>query len=190
MPDKSNYKYKNKLVDKAENNLSTVSPQQVVDKEANEIITSLVKENDSERIKNITKLFQINQSKKNIMRIMRYGGLLDKVGDQIAERFEKNPNAMSNEDIIKYLKVLQDSISISQEYIDNIEEKPMISITNNKNELNINVAQDETKLDRDSRENVMNAINEILKIAAKNNSEEAIDVEENKEEDVENKGVE
>ena len=184
MPDKSNYKY-NKIIKASENNI-VADPNQTVDKEANEIITSLVKENDSEKIKNITKLFQINQSKKNIMRIMRYGGLLDKVGDQIAERFEKNPNAMSNEDIIKYIKVLQDSISISQEYIDNMEEKPMISITNNKNELNVNVSQNGINLDRDSRENVMNAINEILKIATKENTEEAIDIEET---DVKNEGV-
>lgn len=105
-------------------------------------------------------LFNINQSKKNAVRVVKLNNLLNKVEDQAIERFEKRPDQVSNKELLEYMNVVSNQIDRAQKSIDSVKDAPTINITNQKNELNINMGP---QLDRDSKEKVMDVISALLK---------------------------
>ena len=105
-------------------------------------------------------LFNINQSKKNALRVVKLSNLLDKVEDQAIDRFERRPDQVSNKELLEYMNVVSNQIERAQKSVDSLKDVPAIHITNQRNELNINVGP---KLDRDSKERVMDVISVLLK---------------------------
>ena len=105
-------------------------------------------------------LFNINQSKKNAMRVVKLNNLLNKVEDQAIERIEKRPDQVPTSQLLDYMKVVSEQIDRAQKSVDSIKDSPAIHITNQKNEVNINVGP---QLDRDSKEKVMDVISALLK---------------------------
>lgn len=105
-------------------------------------------------------LFNINQSKKNALRIVKLSHLLEKVEDQAIERFERRPDQVSNKELLEYMNVISNQIERAQKSVDSLKDIPAISITNQTNELNINVGP---KLDKDSKEKVIDVISALLK---------------------------
>jgi len=130
-----------------------------LDASNNDLARKLISEENLDVIKDITKKFSINQTKKNVLRIIKLNNLLDKVNDQAIERFEKRPGDINTTDLIKYMQVVQDSIDKSQKYIENIDTSPMIQLNKQENTVNINVG---SELDRESKEKVIEAINALL----------------------------
>lgn len=105
-------------------------------------------------------LFNINQSKKNAMRIVKLTNLQNKVEDQAIERLETRPDQISNRELLEYITVISGQIDRAQKAIDSVKDAPAITINNQKNELNINLG---AQLDRDSKEKVMDVIAALLK---------------------------
>lgn len=105
-------------------------------------------------------LFNINQSKKNALRVVKLSNLLDKVEDQAIDRFERRPDQVSNKELLEYMNVVSNQIERAQKSVDSLKDAPAIHITNQRNELNINVGPE---LDRDSKERVMDVISVLLK---------------------------
>ena len=64
-----------------------------------EIIDKISQKTSAEDLRNITQLFNIAQAKKDMLRSLKYGDLLDKVVDQMGERFTKRPGEFSNSDL-------------------------------------------------------------------------------------------
>ena len=135
---------------------------------------------DVDKIKDLTHLFNVQNAKKNALRIVKLNGLLDKVSDQAIERFEKRPGEFSNKDLLDYMTVVQNSIDRSTKAL-NLEEQPLIQINQNTSEVNVNLG--ENSMNRESREKVLNAVNMLLKIAQSNNiNNNVIDAEINEKE--------
>lgn len=106
-------------------------------------------------------LFNITQSKKNALRVIKLNSLLEKVEDQAIERFEKRPDQVSNKELLEYMNVVSSQIDRAQKSVTDLSAEPTIHMVNNqKNEVNINVGP---QLDRDSKERVMDAISALLK---------------------------
>lgn len=129
-----------------------------------ELEIRLLEEDNVDNIKAIIDLFNINIKKKNIIRTSKLNELQDKVYNQIDERITNNANTFSNEDLLEYFKVMQDTINKSDIDSDNVI-TPNIQI--NQNNLNIGVG---TELTRESRQKITDAIKNIL-------SKNTIDVE-------------
>lgn len=125
-------------------------------------------------------LFNMNQSKKNALRIIKLNGLLSKVEDQAIARFEKRPDQVSNKELLEYMNVVSSQIDRAQKQVDMLKDAPAIQVNNQKNEVNISIGN---QLDRDSKERVMDAISGLLKqiranvVSDDSNSESAIEVE-------------
>lgn len=144
------------MINEAENleqkkELSMVS----LDKKSKEIVEEIVEEDDSEKLKNLVAIFNANQSKKDIVRNDVFSRLLDSISVQMLERFEKNPNAFSNKDLIEYLNAVKNAKSNK---IDNIEQ-PAIQ---NNTQINVAVVKDNA-LGRESKERVISTVQSILK---------------------------
>ena len=129
--------------------------------ETKEVLNDIVKAQSNEELKNYLAKFNLNMAKKNAVRIAKMQNLLDAVEDQAIERMEKHPSEFSNKEIQEYMKTVQDQINSCQRAIDGLEEKPMIQINQQKNEVNINVENPALKT-RESKERVMNAVEALL----------------------------
>lgn len=124
-----------------------------------DIINKIINENDVEKIKDLSKAFNINQVKKNLVRVVKLGNLMDKVEDQAIARIEQRPDEISNKELLDYLQVIQNSIDKSQKSIETIDATPMVQFNNQ--EINVNM---ETKaLDRDSKERVLEVVQKLVK---------------------------
>lgn len=146
-----------------------------LDNQTRQIAQEILDEQDIEKVKDLTNLFNLNAQKRNVMRVIKMNELLDKVTDQVVERFEKRPDNFSNEDLIKYMQVTENAIDRANKHLNLVEETPAIQLMQN-NQVNINI---DSGLDRDGRERVMDAVKAIL-AKASNSKEDIIEIVEDK----------
>jgi hypothetical protein len=144
-----------------------------LDDSTNKLAKDIVQENDVEKVQNLVHLFNLNQSKKNVLRILKLNNLLDKVQDQMIERFEKKPGEFSNADLLNYMQVAQSAIDRANKSLNLVDETPSITM----NQVNVNISEDPV-LNRESREKVTEAIAAIMKkLNMQEQSEDEIIVE-------------
>lgn len=134
--------------------LKKISGSELLDARSEEIVNSIIDETDPDKLKNLIAVFNSNQSKKDIVRNNVFSILLDKISMQMMERFEKNPNAFSNKDLIDYLNAIKSAKSskIDTETID----APAIQ---NNTQINVTMVDG---LNRESKERVVDAVQAIL----------------------------
>ena len=138
-----------------------------------EVVTDIVNTNDPEEFKDLVSLFNLNQSKKNALRIVKLNELLDKIENTAIDRFNKKPDQMSNQDLLDYLKAIENSIDRSQKYVNEVETKPMIQL-NQQNNININAGDN---LSRESKEKVLEVIKSLLSGEEQNIEDQNIIIE-------------
>lgn len=132
-----------------------------LDESTKRLAGEIIEEENIDKIKDLTVLFNLNMSKKNVTRLMKLNDLLDSVSDQMAKRLENRSDEFSNNDLITYMKVIQDSMDKSSKSLNQVDETPAISINNTKNEVNIAIT-DGVTLDRNSKERVLDAVKAYL----------------------------
>ena len=128
-----------------------------LDKKTNEYAQKIIQEDDLDETKKIITLFNLNQAKKNVLRVLKLNSLLDKVSDQMIERFEKRPGEFSNADLLNYLTVTQNAIDRANKSLALVDETPAIQL----NQVNVNINNEEG-LDRESRLKVTEAVKAIM----------------------------
>lgn len=148
-----------------------------LDDSTNQLAKDILNETSVEKVQNLVHLFNLNQSKKNVLRILKLNSLLDKVQDQMIERFEKKPGEFSNNDLLNYMQVAQSAIDRANKSLNLVDEQAPITL----NQVNVNINED-AALSRESREKVTEAIAAIMKRLNMSESEkvEEIIVEEEK----------
>lgn len=138
--------------------------------QGNELTERIISETDPSKLDDLTQLFNINQKKKDIARVNRLSNLLELVDDEAITRFTEYPDAIDNDQLIAYMRTTQQAI---QNTTQSINQTPLIQINNTKAEINVN--NNISGLDRQSRERVLNVVNSIL-AAAKTQDEDVFDV--------------
>ena len=133
-----------------------------LDEQTRDLAQKILDEQDIDKVKNLTNLFNLNAQKRNVMRVIKMNGLLDSVTDQIVERFERRPDNFSNEELLKYMQVTENAIDRANKNLNLVEETPPIQYQQN-NQVNINIVD---SLDRDSRDRVLDYVNSVLKGSA------------------------
>lgn len=131
-------------MDKKDLSLST--PLDVLE---NEILTS----DDADELSDIIDIFNLSLQKKNLIRNKKLNDIQDKVVERMLEKIESEPWEFSNDDLIKFHKVIQDTITKSP----NIDksEIPLIQVNQ---QINVN----SPNFDRESRAKILSAVNDIL----------------------------
>ncbi len=138
--------------------LSTKLNLAPLDNQTREIAQQILDEQDVDKVKDLTTLFNLNAQKRNVMRVIRMNELLDKVTDRVVERFEKTPDNFSNDDLIKYMQVTEAAIEKANKQLNLVDDTPAIQLQQN-NQVNVNIID---SLDRDSRERVADALKAIF----------------------------
>ena len=157
--------------------VALVNNKKSLDKSSEDLIKNIVLEQDPDRLKDLVSLFNTVQSKKNIVRVDAFSKLLDKISDQMIERFEKKPGEFSNKDLLDYLNAVRSAMDKSDIVPENIN----MPVIQNNTQVNLNI---DTGLSKESKERVADAVNSILAKLKNNNSviditEEAEEIDEN-----------
>ena len=129
-----------------------------LDNDTKNILNQIIVETDTEKTKDLTNLFNINQTKKTMVRVDKLSQLMDTLTDNAIKRYQEHPDEMTNQEIFIGLKTIQDIIEKSRRQVMGADEKPFIQINQQNNDFS-GTKQAQTK---DSRERVMNAVSAIL----------------------------
>ena len=138
-----------------------------------ELTQQLLDCKDLDKVKELTALFNLNAQKKSAVRILKMNNLLDKITNEIIERFDNRSQTFTNDDLLKYMQAVENSIDKSSKTLGMVEDTPAIQYQQN-NQVNIQV--NEPGLNRDSRQKVLDAVNQILQQAK--TSDKDIDIKE------------
>lgn len=131
--------------------------------ETQEIVSKVIEETDPKKIKDLTDLFNLSMSKKNIVRLTKLNDLLDHTTDQALERFEKQPDQFSNKDLLDYMNTVSNISDRALNSLRNAESFTPIQLNQQNNNVNITVGgADLGNLSRDSRARILDAVNSIL----------------------------
>lgn len=141
-----------------------------LDTKTQEIADRIIQEEDADKIRDLTHLFNLNQAKKNVLRVMKLNSLLDKVSDTMIDRFEKRPGEFSNKDLLDYMQVTQNQIDRANKSLDIVKDAPAISFNQNNQ---VNIIAD--GLDRESKGRVADAIKAILQRVDEQNLGDVVD---------------
>lgn len=136
------------------NNIMELSP---LDKNIENLTKQILSETDENKSKDLIHLFNLNQSKKNVLRSNKYSDMLELVIKQMIERITKTPNNFSNDDLLKFFTAVNSALSKTSDTISQIDEMPAIQINNTQ----INV-QSEDKLSREEKERTIDAVKALL----------------------------
>ena len=142
-----------------------------LDNQTAKVTNELIEEQDLDKVKNLTKLFNLNQAKRNAIRVMKLNSLLDKVSDQMIERFNKKPGEFSNKELLDYMTVVQSTIDRANKSIELVDQTPAIVINQQNNQVNID---NSPVLDRESRMRVVEAVKSIMSTLNLKNEPEQI----------------
>ena len=125
-----------------------------LDKSLNKLEKKLIKEESLDELNSIIELFNVNLQKKNIIRSAKLSEAQDVVVEQILQRLKNLPADFTNDDLIKYHKIIQETLTKTDTTLDNVK-TPNIQV-------NQQVNIDKLVFDSESRKRILNAVNEIL----------------------------
>lgn len=121
-----------------------------------ELEKQLLEETDVENIKAIIDIFNLNIKRKDVIRANKLNELQDRIYNLIDDRLINSPETFGNKTLLEYFKTVQETINKSDISSENVV-TPKIQL--NQNNLNINMGP---ALNRDSRQNVLDAIKSII----------------------------
>lgn len=178
------------ISNKEENNSQIVNkkvPLDIVDSTSDELIDRISKTNDKEELQSLYQQFNINNTKKNAIRVAELNQLLDKVNKEATERLTKRPEQISNKEMLDYMNAIGNQIERSQKIVDGIKDITAVQINNTHNTVNINMGDDTTtRLTKESRDKIANVISFILE---ENKKKTVIDADDIKSQDNNIQGV-
>jgi hypothetical protein len=128
--------------------------------EAKLLIEQIIAERDDQKTRDLTQLFNANQNKKTMVRVNKLSDLLDTITEQALTRFTNRPDEISNKELFDGLKIVQDLIERGQKQVSGTAETPLIQVNQQTNE--VNIGNNVSGLNRDSRERVKSAVMSLL----------------------------
>ena len=132
-----------------------------LENKSKDLTKNIIDESSLDNVKKLLDEFNLNQTKKNAVRVIKYSALLDKVSDEMIERFNHNPDEFTNGELLQYLQGIQTALDKSNKALNNISDISQVTI----NQINI---KKEEPLDRDSRRRIDNAVKAIFKLLNEN----------------------
>ena len=127
------------------------------------IIQDLIDETDVEKVKDLTKLFNLNQVKKNAVRVVEVDKLIDNVLEKAEDRIENVPDEFSNKDYLDYLQVLHNIKEKDLKSINAIDETPLVQINQQTNEFTFTVGN--SKISKDTQEKILDVVQKVMQFS-------------------------
>ena len=122
------------------------------------IAQQIVSEDDAESVKKLVTLFNANQQKKSVLRVLKLEELIDTITDKVKERVDKRADELTSQELLQCLQVITNSIEKANKDLSGIQDVPIISYSQN-NQINVNITDG---LSRESREKITDVVRSIL----------------------------
>ena len=129
-----------------------------IDKKNEDVVKNLLTENSLEKSKDLVDLFNVNMQKRNAIRILTMNNLLDNITNEIITRLDTEPESFKNEELLKYMQAVENSIDRANKNLNQIEDAPIIQLMQN-NQVNINM---NSNFNRESRQKITEAVQAII----------------------------
>lgn len=158
----------------------------IVDNKALELASNIITSQEPNDLTAYINEFNNNMSKKNILRLLKMNELWDKVSDEAVDRIQNHSDELTHAEIINYLRVTKESIDNINKGSDQVSLTQPITLNQQTNTVNVNIESSEQqniRIDRRSKEKVMEAVSKLLNISLQtiqsnqNNEEEIIEAE-------------
>lgn len=131
-----------------------------LDDKNNELVKNIIEEDNPQNVKDLISLFNLNHTKKQVLRMMTHEQLLDHIMSQMEQRVTLRGDQFSNRDLLDYMNAMSGAMEKAQKQISDVNAVPAIQI-NQQN--NINFSENSiNSLSKESRKNIMGAVQEIL----------------------------
>lgn len=171
---------KNTTQETNKNEVDTIDSNELIRKTADDLTLAIAKAESKEELEALYQKFNINNTKKNALRINQLNNLLDQVNQQAVERFNRRPETVSNKEILDYMNAIQNQIERSQRTVDGIKDITAIQVNNTQNNtVNIHVKDTEIPyLSKDSRDRITDLVASILQESNRVKNEDIIDITE------------
>lgn len=140
--------------------------------EAKDLLNQIIAEQDIEKAKDLTYLFNINQNKKTLVRIDKLGEVQDLLVAQLAKRVASRPDEISNQELMQAVRLIQEIMERGMKQATGTEEKPLITINQQTNNIN---TEETSGMDRASKDRVKRAVMNMLN-SLKENAKDDPDV--------------
>ena len=150
----------NDLIDVNEDKSKLQVASDKLDRGTEKIATKIIRSKDLDEVKDLTALFNLQQTKKSVLRTMTYNQLVDSIIEQMQERVSKRADQFSNKELLDYLKIMNEGIEKAQQQINSVSSaEPLIQFNQQNNTVVVNQAD---QLDAASRQRVSRALSSIL----------------------------
>ncbi len=143
--------------------------KQALKVESEELLVELSKTQDPQKNKDLTYLFQLNNSKKAMLRQNKINELMDNTVDKLTDRVENHSDEIPTDTLIKIATTAQGILDRNTLIATPNQEQNLIQI--NKHETTINVNQEapeDKKLTSQQRKNIDSVVSKILGNVLKN----------------------
>ena len=137
-----------------------------LDRKNGQIVSKIIVEEDSNEMKQLLQQFNLNHTKKQVVRQAVFDQLLDQITDQMSDRLTKRGDQFSNKDLLDYMNTLSASVDKSQKQMLDVDAMPIIQV-NQQNNISIG----EEILDRESRQRILDAVMAIKNKLKENSSD-------------------
>ena len=147
-----------------------------------EIVDRMQKTSSIDELKDLTTLFGISLTKREIIRASKESDLMDKLLEQAEQRIVEKGDCLSHTDLLDYMKTLQTNVDKSRKTFNDDIDNASTKITNTHTEINVNIGDSVAGLSRESRERVLDVMKTLF---AQINQEQQEVVEEPQEIEIE-----
>lgn len=147
-------------VEKVEENspLGITDQTQILAKDKINLQSAIVQENDSERLKDLTHMFNILQAKKNVIRAGKLDAIYDKAVDILETKIAHN-SFEDNDEFLSAFKAVEGALNRAESKVNLVDETPAISLVQQNNtQINVNSID---YLSKESRDRILKAIKAI-----------------------------
>lgn len=143
--------------------------KQALKVESEELLVELSKTQDPQKNKDLTYLFQLNNSKKAMLRQNKINELMDNTVDKLVDRVEKHSDEIPTETLIKIATTAQGIIDRNTLITAPSQEPNLIQINKHETTINVNQEASEDKvLTSQQRKNIDSVVSKILGNVLKN----------------------
>lgn len=137
-----------------------------------EATESLLVSKGSDDTKSSVQDFNLAMMKMEAIRVSKLAKMREMAESEAMKRLE-HPDEMSHKDLMGYWQLMQDQIDAASATVNQIDQRPIIQFTSNKQELNLNLPNGKASLN-----NIKDAIDAIRSLDADGKSK-AIDADQN-----------
>lgn len=137
--------------------------------ESAQLLTKLTQETNIDKTRDLTYLFNVNHSKKAMLRQQKLDEIMDNVVDELGDRVEQHPEEFDTDTLIKTATTLQNIMEKNAMQVNTPAEQPPL-IQLQKTDININTTEESAAkgLTSAQRKNVNSFISGLLNIKIPN----------------------